>query len=71
VWTLEDCNLVRHGEPFEDRATRQWPTLVQAEKAGPRGLLLDDDRDVFHAPAKAPWNAAQRILHEEFEVGKG
>jgi hypothetical protein len=32
--------------------------------------LLDDDRNVSHAPTKAPWNAAQRILDQEFEFGK-
>src|ERR1019366_9772540 len=29
VWTLENCDLVRHGEPFEYRAIRQRPTLVE------------------------------------------
>jgi hypothetical protein len=33
--------------------------------------LLDDDRNVFHLPAKAQWNAAQRVLNQEFEFGNG
>ncbi len=33
VWTLEYCDLVRQGEPFEDQAARQRPPLVQAEYA--------------------------------------
>jgi hypothetical protein len=69
VWTLENCDFVRHSEPVENRAGRQRPTLVKAEESGPRRFLLDDDRNVFHEPAKAPWNAAQRVLDYEFEFG--
>jgi hypothetical protein len=69
VRTLENCDLVRHREPLEDRANRQRPTLVQAEYARPRRFLLDDDRDVFHLPAKARWNAPKRVLNQEFKFG--
>ena len=69
VWTLEDRYLIRHREPFEDRAVCEWPTLVEAKQAGPRWLLLDDDGNVFHVAAKPPWNPAQRVLDQEFEFG--
>ena len=36
-----------------------------------RGTELDDERNVFHAPAEAPWNTAQCVSNQEFEFGKG
>jgi len=45
--------------------------LVQAKQAGSGWFLLDDDRNVFHAPAEAPWNGAQPVLDQEFEFGQG
>ena len=34
---------------------------------GPRWFLFNDDCNVFHASAKAPWDAAQRVLDQKFE----
>ena len=28
VWTLENCDLIRHGEPFEDGPVRQRPIML-------------------------------------------
>jgi hypothetical protein len=69
VWALENCDLVRHCEPLENGAARERPTLVQAEYAWPRWLLFDDDRNVLHLPAEAPWNTPQRVLDQEFKFG--
>jgi hypothetical protein len=62
VRTLENRDLVRHGEPLENRAVRQRAALIETEQAGPRGLSLNHDGDIIHAPAKAPRNKAKSIL---------